>query len=379
MVCLWRAFWRRHPKFLALPLGANAQTGISEYKQGGRNLSHNAGGCCNDALQRECDRAMRTITLEEHFSTPEFQEAIAKVWRGDPMLDLLQASRGKLLDVGKDRIADMDAAGIDMQVLSLSGIGMDKLDPATATALARDTNDKLAVAVQAHPDRFAAFATLALQEPEKAAVELERCVRQLGFKGALVNGTTNGLFLDHPRFTPLFEAAQALDVPVYLHPGLPPEVVKEAYYGGLPRDLGFFLSIAAWGWHVETGMHSLRLITSGLFDRLPKLKIIIGHMGEALPYFIVRADAVLAQAAKHLERRISEYFHEHFYITTSGYFSLPPFLCALQVAGADRILFSVDYPFSPNALGRAFLNGLSVSPEDMAKIAHGNAERLLKL
>jgi uncharacterized protein len=322
---------------------------------------------------------MRTITLEEHISTPEILEAIANVRPGDPVVELLQANRGKLLDVGKDRLADMDAAGIDMQVLSLSGIGMDKLDPATATSLARGANDKLAAAVQAHPDRFAAFATLALLEPEKAAFEFERCVRQLGFKGAMVNGSTNGLFLDHQRFTPLFETAQALDVPVYLHPGPPPEVVKRIYYGGLPGDLGFFLSTSAWGWHVETGMHSLRLIVCGLFDRLPKLKIIIGHMGEALPYSIVRADAVLSQGAQHLQRRVSEYFHEHFYVTTSGYFSLPPFLCALQVVGADRILFSVDYPFSPNALGRAFLNALPVSPEDMAKITHGNAERLLKL
>jgi predicted TIM-barrel fold metal-dependent hydrolase len=321
---------------------------------------------------------MRTIALEEHISTPEILEAIANVGPG-PLVDLFRANRDKLLDVGKDRLADMDAAGIDMQVLSLSSVGMDKLDPATATALARGANDKLATAVQAHPDRFAAFATLALQEPEKAAFEFERCVRQLGFKGAMVNGTTNGLFLDHQRFTPLFETAQELDVPVYLHPGPPPEVVKEVYYGGLPGDLGSILSLAAWGWHVETGMHSLRLIICGLFDRLPKLRIIIGHMGETLPYAIVRADAVLSQSAKHLQRRVSEYFHDHFYVTTSGYFSLPPFLCALQVVGADRILFSVDYPFSPNALGRAFLNALPVGPGDMAKITHGNAERLLKL
>jgi predicted TIM-barrel fold metal-dependent hydrolase len=322
---------------------------------------------------------MRTITLEEHISTPEFLEVTAKVLHGDSVMDFWKANRAKLLDVGKDRIAEMDAAGIDLQVLSLSGHGMDMLDPATATALARHTNDKLAAAVQAHPERFAAFATLALQEPEKAALEFERCVRQLGFKGALVNGTSDGHFLDHPRFTPLFEAAQALDVPIYLHPGPPPEVVKEAYYGGLSGNLGFVLSTAGWGWHVETGMHCLRLIVSGLFDRFPKLTIIVGHMGEALPYYIVRADAFLAESAKHLRRRVLEYFHEHFYITTSGCFSLPPFLCALQVAGADRILFSVDYPFSPNALGRAFLDTLPVSPEEIAKIAHRNAERLLKL
>jgi uncharacterized protein len=320
---------------------------------------------------------MRTITLEEHFSTPEFLETIAKVWQGDPVVDMWQAQRDKLFDVGKDRIADMDAAGIDMQVLSLSG-GMDRLDPAVATALARDTNDKLAVAVQGHADRFAAFATLALQEPEKAALEFERCVRQLGFKGALVNGTCNGLFLDHRRFTPFFEMAQALDSPVYLHPAPPPDEVRKAYYGGLPSNMGFVLSTAGWGWHVETGMHCLRLIVSGLFDRFPKLKIIVGHMGEGLPFYIARADSFLAQSAMHLKRRVPEYFREHFYITTSGCFSLPPFLCALQVVGADRILFSVDYPYNSNTMGRAFLDALPVSAEDLAKISHGNAERLLK-
>ena len=321
---------------------------------------------------------MRTITLEENISTPEFLEAMAKVWQGDPVVEMWQAQRDKLFDVGKDRIADMDAAGIDMQVLSLSG-GLDRLEPAIATALARDTNDKLVVAVQAHPDRFSAFATLALQEPEKAALEFERSVRQLGFTGALVNGTNNGLFLDHQRFTPIFESAQALDVPVYLHPAPLPDAVRKAYFSGLPTNLGFVLSTAGWGWHVETGMHCLRLIVSGLFDRFPKLKIIIGHMGEALPYYIARADAFLALSAMHLKRRVSEYFHENFYVTTSGCFSMPPFLCALQVVGADRILFSVDYPYNSNSMGRAFLDALPVSAEAIAKISHRNAEGLLKL
>jgi hypothetical protein len=321
---------------------------------------------------------MRTITLEEHFSTPEFLEAMAEVRQGDPVVDMWRANRDKLFDVGKDRIADMDAAGIAVQVLSLSG-SMDKLDPAMATALARDTNDRLADAVRARPDRFAAFATLALQEPEKAALEFERCVRQLGFKGALVYGTSEGQFLDHRRFTPFFEAAQALDVPVYVHPWLPPDEVRKAYYGGLPGDVGFVLSAPGWGWHAEAGMHCLRLIVSGLFDRFPRLNIIIGHMGEGLPFYMDRSDVFLARSAAHLQRRVSEYFHENFYVTTSGCFSLPPFLCALQVVGVDRMLFSVDYPYDSNATGRAFLDALPVSTEDMAKISHGNAERLLKL
>ena len=294
-------------------------------------------------------------------------------------VNFVQAVESKLLDLGQGRIAEMDAAGIDVQVLSLTGNGMDLLDGPTATALARDANDKVDAAVRAYPKRFAAFAALALQNPEKAAAEFERCVRKLGFKGALVHGTTKGMFLDDPQFTPLFEAAQALDVPIYLHPSPPPKPVQEAYFGGLPGQVGFFLATAAWGWHVETGTHCLRLMASGLFDRFPKLRIIIGHMGEDLPFSIARAEMILSRDSKHLQRRVGEYFQEHFYITTSGYFTVPPFLCTLQVIGADRILFSVDYPYSPNAAGRNFLNALPVSPEDLGKISHGNAERLLKL
>jgi predicted TIM-barrel fold metal-dependent hydrolase len=321
---------------------------------------------------------MRTITLEEHFATPEVLKKSAEIQPASRNV-FVKAVQEKLLDLGKGRIADMDAAGIDLQVISLTNAGLDKLDGPTATALAHDANDKLSEAVRAHPQRFAGFATLALQEPEKAAAELERCVRKLGFKGTLIHGTTKGVFLDDARFTPIFEAAQALDVPVYLHPTLPPKPVEDAYFGGLPGQTGFYLSTAAWGWHVETGMHCLRLMVSGLFDRFPRLNIIIGHMGEDLPFSIARAEAVLSRETNHLKRKVSEYFQDHFYITTSGYFTVPPLLCTLQVVGADRILFSVDYPYSPNTVGRKFLDALPVSPDDLGKISHGNAERLLKL
>lgn len=321
---------------------------------------------------------MRTITLEEHFATPEFLKATTPLVPPG-RVNFVQAVESKLLDLGEGRIAEMDAAAIDVQVLSLTGNGMDNLDAATATSLARDANDKLAAAVGAHPKRFAGFAALALQDPEKAAAEFERCVRKLEFKGTLVHGTTKGAFLDDAKFTPLFEAAQSLDVPIYLHPSPPPKSVQEAYFNGLPGQASFLLATAAWGWHVETGTHCLRLIASGLFDRFPKLKIIIGHMGEDLPFSIARAEMILSRDSKHLKRRIGEYFQEHFYITTSGYFTVPPLLCTMQVVGADRILFSVDYPYSPNAAGRSFLNMLPVSPEDLGKISHGNAERLLKL
>ena len=322
---------------------------------------------------------MRIITLEEHITTPGIIEASIAGRAGLPISNpYLRSLQTKLLDMGDARIADMDASGISMQVLSCTS-PIDKMDAAAAYAVARDANDIMAAAVKAHPDRFAAFATVALQEPDRAAAELERCVGQMEFRGVMINGTTNGQFLDDAKFTPLFEAAEALDVPIYLHPAPPPKPVMDAYFSGLPGQLGFFLSTAGWGWHVETGLHCLRLIVSGVFDRFPKLKMIIGHMGENLPFSIARAEAVLARGELSLERSVTEYFQQHFYLTTSGYFTAPPFLCMLQVVGADRILFSVDYPFSPNSVGRKFLDSLAVSSEDLEKIAHRNAEKLLKL
>jgi uncharacterized protein len=321
---------------------------------------------------------MRIVTLEEHMTTPDIAKLAPLVSSG-PMAEYMQAMGLKLLDVGAGRIADMDAAGIDMQVLSVATSATDKLDADTAYGLSRDAHDRMAAAVSAHPSRFDAFANVALHQPERAAQELERCISRLGFKGLMVNGAPNGQFFDHPRFTPVLEAAHALDVPVYLHPAPPPQAVREAYFSDLPGAAGFFLSTSAWGWHAETGMHSLRLMAAGIFDRFPKLKMIIGHMGENLPFSIERANSVFAHATGGLQRTIAEYFRDHFYVTTSGYFTVPPFVCAQQVVGIDKILFSVDYPFSSNALGRTFLDRLELSDEDMDKITHRNAEELLKL
>ncbi|MGD0857351.1 MAG: amidohydrolase family protein, partial [Dehalococcoidia bacterium] len=237
---------------------------------------------------------MRTIAIEEHFSTPQCQTDLQKI-TGQVMFAPLMAEIGqKLLDLGDGRLSDMDAAGIDMQVLSLSGFGIYQLDPATGTALARDCNDALAAAVRTHPDRFAGFAFVALQDPEGAAAELERCVTRLGFKGAMVSGTINGRFLDDPSFQPVLAAAEQLDVPIYLHPGPPPPDVFKAYFSGLPAGVGGALATAGWGWHVENGLHSLRLVASGVFDRFPKLQLIIGHMGENIPFSLARAEERLA-------------------------------------------------------------------------------------
>jgi predicted TIM-barrel fold metal-dependent hydrolase len=323
---------------------------------------------------------MRTIAIEEHFSTPQYQAAMKKV-TGQTMSAPPHMAEvfKKLLDLGEGRLADMDAAGIDMQVLSLSAAGLDKLDQTTRTSLVRECNDALAEAVKAHPDRFAGFAHLALQEPDGAAAELKRCVTRLGFKGVMVSGTIDGRFLDDPRFYPVLAEAERLDVPIYLHPAPPPPEVFKAYFSGLPDGVGTALSMAGWGWHVENGLHSLRLVVSGVFDRFPKLQLIIGHMGENIPFSLARADERLNPVTTHLQRRVSDYFHTNFHITTSGYFTLQPLLCALTVFGADRIIFAVDYPYSPNSDGRNLLNTAPLSPEDIEKIAHKNAERLLKL
>jgi predicted TIM-barrel fold metal-dependent hydrolase len=316
---------------------------------------------------------MRIITLEEHFITGSF----VRTTGASPFAAL----QPKLLDLGAGRIADMDEAGIDLQVLSLASMGIDALDAATSTSLVRDVNDEVASAMRAYPTRFAGFATLALKDAHAAAAELDRCVTRLGFPGALVDGTTGGVFLDDPSFLPIFEAAAHLNVPIYLHPALPPEPVRQAYFSGLPGDLGFLLSIAGWGWHAETGLHTLRLIVSGLFDRFPALQLIVGHMGEGLPYALARSSGILSSAAPHLRQPVAAYFQSNIHLTTSGYFTYPPLRCAIDVVGLDRLLFSVDYPFSSNMRGRAFLDSLGelLSPEDLAKLSHRNAESLLRL
>jgi predicted TIM-barrel fold metal-dependent hydrolase len=321
---------------------------------------------------------MKTITLEEHFVTESFLRMTGAYEQA--VLPQMAALQPKLLDLGAGRIAAMDQAGIDVQVMSLASMGFDALDAATATTLARDVNDELAAAVAAYPERLRGFAALGLKDPEAAAEELERCVDKLGFCGALVDGTVAGSFLDEAKFLPVFETAVRLGVPVYLHPAPPPDTVQKAYFSDLPGEMGRLLSIAGWGWHAETGLHTLRLIVSGLFDKLPKLQLIIGHMGEGLPYALARSSGVLSGPAR-LQRPVAEYFQTNIHLTTSGYFTLPPLQCALDVVGIERMMFSVDYPFSPNTRGRDFLELIAqaISAEDLEKLAWGNAERLLKI
>lgn len=275
----------------------------------------------------------------------------------------------------------MDEAGIDFQVLSLASMGLDELAADVATPLIRDVNDELAEAARANSKRLGGFAALALQDANAAAKELQRCITRLGFCGVLLDGTTGGRFLDDPSFLPVWEAAAGLRIPVYLHPAPPPEQVRDVYYAGLPGEVGMLLSIAGWGWHAETGLHTLRLIVSGLFDRFPELQLIIGHMGEGLPYAMARSSGILSRATPQLRQPVADYFQTNIHITTSGYFTQPPLRCALEVVGIDRIMFSVDYPFSPNTNGRKFLDELGdvLGAGDLEKLNHRNAERVLGL
>ncbi len=324
---------------------------------------------------------MRIVTLEEHFIVPSLVRRIdpdAIIKRGFPP-GFGAPLEKQLADLDSLRIAEMDEAGITVQVLSASGAGADLLDGNEGIAFARDINDVLGKAIAAHPDRLAGFAHLPVRSPQAAADELERSVRDLGFCGALINGTTEGRFLDDARFEPILARAEQLDVPIYVHPNLPPPSVREAYYQGLPGDTGFRLSMAAWGWHSEVAIHVLRLVVSGALDRHPRLKVIIGHMGEGLPAMLVRADKALSGDVRHLKRSVAQTIHDQVWVTSSGLFTWPPLEIALAIFGPDRVLFSIDYPYSSNRQGRDYLDGLKLPAADLEKFAHGNADRLLKL
>lgn len=323
---------------------------------------------------------MRTIAIEEHYRGKAFQAARAAGRLGDAAVPspVVERVAARLEDLGAGRLADMDAAGIDVQVISHNVPGPEACAPSDAVALARAMNDELAEAVRSHSDRFAGFAMLPTPDPEAAVEELRRAVTGLGFRGAMVHGTTGGRFLDDRSFWPIFEEAERLRVPVYLHPARPPAAVREVYYGGLAPEVAYVLGTSAWGWHVETGLHALRLVLAGVFDRCPELQVIIGHMGEALPFLLARADSVLGRFAA-LERPVREYFVRNVHYTTSALFTRPPFDCLLEVAGPGRVLFAVDYPFSDSQQARDFLHALPLAPGDRERIAHGNAEALLRL
>jgi len=324
---------------------------------------------------------MKIIAIEEHFTTPLYREHVGATEFRNYFIRALSEQLGhdiptQLFDLGDERLKHMDATGIDVQVLSFGSPGPQGFGREIAIPMARDANDRLRRAIDAHPDRFAGFAALPTADPEEAARELERAVKQLDFKGAMIHGHQQGSFLDDKKYWPIWERAAALEVPIYLHPTVPHPDVAKAYFGGYEELQG-----APWGFGVDTSCHFLRLMFSGLFDAYPTLKIILGHLGECLPFAMHRLDDRVrcAVSRRGLKKTPLQYFRDNLLVTTSGNWYEPAFVCTLLALGADSILWAVDWPYEANTTAMAFFNQLSLNDIDKEKIAHGNAERFLRL
>jgi len=319
---------------------------------------------------------MRTITMEEHYLSPAF---IAGPGKGQQFVNPFFMRMFPLLtDLGPNRLALMDEAGIDVQILSHSP-GIEQVETNEQLPLARDTNDYLRDCVAKYPTRFAGFTTLPTATPDKAAQELERMVTKHGFKGAIINGHTRGRYLDDKFFWPILESAQSLNAPIYLHPTPPPQAITDVYYAGFSPMVIEAFSTAGWGWHIETGVHIVRMALGGVFDQFPNLQIVVGHMGEALPFMLPRMDNIMSVEVTKVKRPISAYLRENVYYTFSAFNFNQNFLDLMLQVGVDRIMFSTDYPYAPMAEARAFLDHLPISTADRERIAHGNAERLFKM
>lgn len=334
----------------------------------------------------------KKIAIEEAFVTQEiadeWDKIIANGSPGEPgfkmMGDTILADspgtrliHQRLVDLGEGRIKDMDDSGIAMQLISMTSPGVQVLEAYLAHELSIQANDRLASAVKQYPQRFAGLATIAPQRPEQAAKELERAVSQLSLKGAIINSHTNGEYLDDKKYWPILEAANALKTPIYLHPRTPAQSMVTPY-------LDYGLYFAGWGFAVETSLHALRLIMSGVFDTFPNLKIILGHMGEGIPFYLQRIDnryllQVKIGAVKKMQRLPSEYFKDNFVITTSGVAQQSSLQLSYAELGAERILFAADYPYESVDEAVQFLDNAALTDSDKHKIYHGNAERLFSL
>ena len=312
------------------------------------------------------------IALEEHYADDE----LVATYTG---LDVnpVPAIVTRLRDVGEERLKAMDADGIDMQVLSHTAPSTQKLPADVAVDFSRRVNNRLAALIKAHPTRFAGFAALPTSLPDAAADELDRCVTSLGFKGAMIHGLANGIWLDDKRMWPIFARAEKLDIPIYLHPSMPQQPVIDAYYKEYAARFPILLR-AAWGYTLETATQAVRLVLSGVFDAHPNLKIILGHLGEGVPFLLWRINNAFMRSEKD-SVPFRDIFRKHFYVTTSGFFSDTALLCSVMEIGVDRIMFSVDYPFEAQPPAPRWLANIPLCDEDKAKIASGNVKRLLKL
>ncbi len=312
------------------------------------------------------------IALEEHYWDAELVSHLVGA-EGTRSKDMLE----RLYDLGTVRIREMDEAGIDMQLLSHGAPSGLKLPEDIAVALCQRVNDRLAKAIALHPTRFAGFAALPTIHPEAAADELDRCVSELGLKGAMIHGLTNGLWLDDKRFWPIFARAEKLGVPIYLHPSFPHPDVMKAYYADYAQDYPQVIR-AAWGYTVEAATQAIRLVLSRVFEKHDNLQIILGHMGETLPFLLWRINQALSRPG-HEEMSFREQFSRHFHVTTSGNFSTPALMCTMTELGMDRIMFAVDWPFVTNKPAMDWVETLQISREDKVKLLSGNAKKLLKI
>jgi predicted TIM-barrel fold metal-dependent hydrolase len=312
------------------------------------------------------------IAIEEHYWDEELEKTYTDSEAGRP-----GEQYKRLHDFDGMRIKEMDEAGIDVQVISHGAPSTQKLPADTAAALTRRVNDRLHKSISGHKQRFAGFAALPTAVPEAAADELERTTKDLGFKGAMMHGLANGVFLDDKRFWPIYARAEKLDVPIYLHPAHPQPDVQRIYYDDYVKDFPM-VARPAWGYTVETATLAIRLILSGVFERHPKLKIILGHLGETLPFLIWRIDQALKRPGQK-SMSFRDIFCNNFYITTSGNFSNPALLCCVMEMSVDHILFAVDWPFVMNPPAIEWMHTVPLSDADKAKILSGNAKQLLRM
>ncbi len=315
------------------------------------------------------------IALEEHFMHPDFVDYWATTALNISP-DLFGKAHAALEDFGEGRLAAMDSIGVQKAILSLAGPGVQaEKNTATAVRLARQVNDFLAAEIARRPDRYGGFAHVAMQDPAEAANELERCVRELGMQGVMINGQTGGTYLDDDRYAPFWERVSDLEVPVYIHPNNPPERVH--MYHDHNELWG-----PVWSWTVETATHALRLVFSGTFDRYPGARLVLGHLGETLPYLMWRLDSrweISNRGAMTLKQPPSAYFKQNIWVTTSGMCADAPLRCAVDMMGADRILFSVDYPFERADEAGEWIEAAPLSDAERRLICHDNAVGLLKL
>jgi len=334
-------------------------------------------------------RTFRRIATEEAFAVPEQMDGMRKLSNGgadDPDFDFWRGLTGdnpfartvggRLLDLGDERLSIMDAGGVAMHLLLLTSTGVQMFDPDTGSALATLANDRLAEAIKRHPDRYAGLAAIAPQDPGRAVKEIERAMTRLKLNGVVINSHTNGEYLDDLKFWPILEAAASLHAPIYIHPRAPSPGMAAPYRK-------YRLEGAIWGYQAETGLHGLRLIASGVFDRFPDLRIVLGHMGEGLPYWLYRVDFMHAHTAvderPKLKRRPSDYFKDNFLITTSGVNWFPALQFCLGVLGANNIMWAIDYPYQDTTEAVRFMNEAPIPDADKEKIYHVNAERVFRI